>query len=41
MILMKNGKVIANTKREQNLFTFNLAEPGKAMAMTGQERPTQ
>ena len=33
MTLMRNGKVIAEAKREQNLFTLNLADPGKAMAV--------
>lgn len=33
MILMRNGKVIARAKRDQNLFTLNLAQPGKAMTV--------
>lgn len=32
MTLMRNGEVIAHAKRERNLFTLNLAQPGKAMA---------
>lgn len=37
---MKNEKIIAHTKKEQNLFTFNLAQPEKVMAMTGQRQLT-
>lgn len=52
MILMRNGKVIAKVKREQNLFILDLTNPKKAIAvisppnkyhtiaMTGQECPT-
>lgn len=40
MTLMRDGKVIAHAKRERNLFTLELAQPGKAMAMTGLGRPT-
>lgn len=50
MTLMRNRKVIAQAKRDRNLFTLNLAQPGKAMAiiskqpkamaMTRQGRPT-
>lgn len=40
MTLMKDGKVIIYTKKERNIFTLNLAQPGKAMARTDQRRPT-
>ena len=33
MMLMKDRKVIAEVKREQNLFTLNLAYPGKTIAI--------
>ena len=39
-MLMRNGKIIAHTKRKQNLFTFDLTQLGKVMAMTGRGRPT-
>lgn len=39
MTMMRDGKVIAHAKKEQNLFTLKLAQPGKAMAMTGPRRP--
>lgn len=38
MTLIRQGKVIAHAKRTQNLFTLNLAHPGKAMAMTIQPK---
>lgn len=33
MTLMKDRKVIVEAKRERNFFTFDLAHPGKAMAI--------
>lgn len=41
MTLMRHGKVIAQAKRTRNLFTLELAHPGKAMAMTIQSKATQ
>ena len=32
MTLMRNGKIIAQAKRDRNLFTLELAQPGRAMA---------
>lgn len=42
---MRNGKIIAHTKRERNLFTLDLAAPNQAMsakvmAIRGRGRPT-
>ncbi len=45
MTLRRNGKIVANAKRERNLFTLNLAAPNqamsaKAMAIGGKGQPT-
>ena len=50
MSLIRNGEVIARAKKDWNLFTLKLAQPGramtvinirpKAMAITGRGRPT-
>lgn len=34
MTLIRYGKVIACAKKTQNLFTLDLAYPGRAMALT-------
>lgn len=31
--MMKNGKIIVNTKKERNFLIFNLLKLGKAMAV--------
>lgn len=36
--LMRKGKIIAYTKKEQNLFILDLAEPRETMAITGWRR---
>ena len=46
MTLMRNGKIVAHAKREQNVFTLDLAPPSqamsaKAMAIREKGRPTQ
>lgn len=40
MILIKNGKVIAWAKKNQNLFTLNLAQPKKAMIIINKKPKT-
>lgn len=38
MTLMKNREVITRAKRDWNLFTFNLVQPGKAMTVVNKRR---
>lgn len=38
MTLMRHGKVIAHAKQTRNLFTLDLAHPGRAMAVTIQPK---
>ena len=49
MLLMQNGKPIADAKRNQNIFVLDLTMPGKIMQVNGitnattttsQEKPT-
>ena len=38
MILIKNKKVIAEAKKDQNLFIFNFLQPRKAMTIINKKR---
>lgn len=40
MILIKNGEVIARANKNRNLFTFDLAQPEKAMAIINKRPKT-